>query len=411
MKSLIINDKKINSLDEFLGLFKRTEIQDISSPLCYDIINRHVDGLIAAFLQDHGRHDLAEKVCIINSDYNDDEIMKQLYSVFTDKGDVSFNINSCYQVLEPSIEDDKVIVRIKILKKITAEIEIGVKQNDRIKKELLKLGEYNINEEKQFVFPIDKKQTVVILINNEIYKIIKPNTIFAFSVSRTNKVGFSKGNLQYQAWSKKWCFAEHQWDVIGGENDCISPRYYGWIDLFGWGTGNNPTRSSTSGNDYRGFADWGKNTISKGYGKKWFTLTKDEWEYVFYERNTSSGFRYVKAMVNGVNGVILFPDNWNSSNYNLNNINKSDVSFNSNRISESVWNSKFEANGAVFLPTGGYRSGTYVYGVGSYGLYWTATQGHGDGAYAVYFCGSGLSADYWNSRYLGQSVRLVCSAE
>ena len=403
--------KKINSLDEFLGLFKRTEIQDISSPLCYDIINRHVDGLIAAFLQDHGRHDLAEKVCIINSDYNDDEIMKQLYSVFTDKGDVSFNINSCYQVLESSVEDDKAIVKIKILKKITAEVEIGVRQNDKIKKELLKLGEYKINEEKQFVFSIDKKQQVVIIINNEIYKIIKPNTIFAFSVSPTKKVYFSKGNLQYQASTRSWRFAEHQWDVIGGGNVCISPVSLGWIDLFGWGTGDNPTQSSTDGYDYSHFAEWGKNNISKGCGKKWFTLTKDEWWYVLFWRHTKSGILCAKATVNGVNGVILFPDNWNSSNYNLKNINKSAVSFNSNLISESVWNTKFEANGAVFLPAAGYRTRTYVYDVGSYGFYWTATDGHSIGAYAVFFGDSDLESNLWNGRDYGRSVRLVCSAE
>ena len=47
---------------------------------------------------------------------------------------------------------------------------------------------------------------------------------------------FSKGNLQYQASTKTWRFAENQYDIIGEGNENISYRYSGWIDLFGWGT-------------------------------------------------------------------------------------------------------------------------------------------------------------------------------
>ena len=43
-----------------------------------------------------------------------------------------------------------------------------------------------------------------------------------FSVSDNKKVSFSKGNLQYQASTNTWRFAEQQY-------------LYG--DLFGWGTG------------------------------------------------------------------------------------------------------------------------------------------------------------------------------
>ncbi|MBQ3843521.1 MAG: PEGA domain-containing protein [Bacteroidales bacterium] len=232
-----------------------------------------------------------------------------------------------------------------------------------------------------------------------------------FSVSSNNKVCFAKGNLQYQASTKTWRFAEHQWDMIGDANKNISSSYSGWIDLFGWGTGNNPTKSSTSSSDYSTFTDWGNNTISNGGGKSWFTLTKDEWVYVFDKRSTSSGIRYAKAIVNGVNGVILLPDNWSSSNYSLSNTNKKDAGFSSNRISQSDWTNKFEANGAVFLPAAGWRSGTYVGNVGSYGNYWSASYGDSDYAYYVYFSESNLDADYWYYRGGGRSVRLVWSAE
>ena len=204
----------------------------------------------------------------------------------------------------------------------------------------------------------------------------------------------------------------------------MSSSYSGWIDLFGWGTSGyndkNPWMTSTTSTDYgngkRDIAgtnyDWGvNNTNSNDGGCSWRTLTRDEWVYVFNTRSTNSGIRYVKATVNGVNGVILLPDNWNSSNYSLIKTNNRGASFDSNKISQTDWQNKFEANGAVFLPAAGYRRGTDVYGVGSYGYYWSASYGGSDGAYSVRFYDGSLDADLWDFRTDGRSVRLVCSAE
>ena len=245
-----------------------------------------------------------------------------------------------------------------------------------------------------------------------------------FSVASNRKVNFSKGNLQYQASTKTWRFAEHQWDIIGDANKNISSSYIGWIDLFGWGTsgynGKNPWMTSITSTDYgngkRDIAgtnyDWGvNNSISNGGGKSWRTLTKDEWVYVFNTRSTSSGIRYAKATVNGVNGVILLPDNWSTSNYGLSNTNKDDASFSSNRISQTDWQNKFEANGAVFLPAAGWRRGPNVYYVGSGGYYWSASYYGSNGARDVWFHGDDLTPDDWSYRKGGQSVRLVCPAE
>ena len=51
-----------------------------------------------------------------------------------------------------------------------------------------------------------------------------------------DQVRFSQGNLQYQASTNTWRFAENQWDYVGADNSNISSEYDGWIDLFGWGT-------------------------------------------------------------------------------------------------------------------------------------------------------------------------------
>ena len=55
-----------------------------------------------------------------------------------------------------------------------------------------------------------------------------------FSVAADEQVFFSQGNLQYQASTDTWRFAENQYDMVGADNKNISATYTGWIDLFGW---------------------------------------------------------------------------------------------------------------------------------------------------------------------------------
>ena len=174
-----------------------------------------------------------------------------------------------------------------------------------------------------------------------------------YSISSAKKVIFSQGNLQYQASTNTWRFAENQWDYVGStivvedepggtisgsSNHLVSPTYEGWIDLFGWGTSNynhgavcyQPYSVSTNEADYyaygsatynlnaqTGKADWGYNKISNGGNieNSWRTLTNNEWNYVFNNRSTSSGIRYAKAIVNDINGVILLPDDWSTYYY------------------------------------------------------------------------------------------------
>ena len=58
------------------------------------------------------------------------------------------------------------------------------------------------------------------------------NGLFTIN-SSGDQVYFSQGNLQYQASTDTWRFAENQYDIIGNANSNISPTYDGWIDLFG----------------------------------------------------------------------------------------------------------------------------------------------------------------------------------
>ena len=255
-----------------------------------------------------------------------------------------------------------------------------------------------------------------------------------FSVSSSQKVYFSQGNLQYRASDGRWRFAEHQYDYIGESNSSISSTYSNYIDLFGWGTSGwnsgancyQPWSTSTSYSDYYpggsytntltgsyANADWGVyNAIYNGGNQagQWRTLTggsSGEWYYVFNTRNTSSGIRYAKAQVAGVNGVILLPDDWSTSTYSLSSTNNTGASFSSNVISASQW-ATLEDAGAVFLPAAGKRYGTSFDYIGSFGQYWSASYYNSYYSYIVSFYGGNLYAGNYNaSRYSGFSVRLV----
>lgn len=248
-----------------------------------------------------------------------------------------------------------------------------------------------------------------------------------------DQVYFSQGNLQYQASTNTWKFAENQYDYVGSDNSNISSTYDGWIDLFGWGTsGYNHgancyqpwsisrfydnyyaySDSYYNLNDQTGQADWGYNPISNGCNQpnQWRTLTNYEWWFLLYQRTTTSGIRYVKACVNGVNGVILLPDDWSTDIYSLSNTNNNEASFNSNVISASQWTT-LENAGAVFLSAAGNRDGTLTNNIGSNGNYWSASNYYGSGsACCMDFNASHLYTTQ-NYRYCGFSVRVVCPAE
>ena len=250
----------------------------------------------------------------------------------------------------------------------------------------------------------------------------------SFSVSATQQVHFSQGNLQYQASTNTWRFAEHQYDYVGtqtadgngyyggnvsgSDNRNISSTYSGWIDLFGWGTGSNPTLTSVDG-DYGAFVDWGCNPISNGgnTANRWRTLTQAEWEYLLNERPNASS-KFAIGNINGVGGLILLPDSWTlpsecsfTSGYATYDGNI-DIDWTHNSYTLAQW-AQMEAAGAVFLPAAGNRYGTNVYDVGLGVNYWSSTPVNKLSAYIMNLVSSGLSATNCNSRKFGYSVRPV----
>jgi hypothetical protein len=273
-----------------------------------------------------------------------------------------------------------------------------------------------------------------------------------------DQVYFSKGNLQYQASTNTWRFADNQWDYVGGvdygtgvefgtvyeqdekcNNSLISPSYNGWIDLFGWGTsgwnsGNTYYQPWSSAGyqesnqgelygplgehnligDYN-YCDWGVyDAISNGGNQAglWRTLTIEEWDYLFHLRYTTSNIRFVKADIAGVNGVILLPDDWNSTIYTLYETDNGDADYNCNVIDISTWTDVFEANNAIFLPAAGYRDKTSVDYINTQSVYWSTSYGNSN-----YACNVGFYKSFYYIgndiflRYFGLSVRLVQDAK
>ena len=157
-------------------------------------------------------------------------------------------------------------------------------------------------------------------------------------------------------------------------------------------------------------SDWGYyNPISNGGNQshKWRTLTRQEWHYILFTRNTPSNIHFAKAVVNEVNGVILLPDCWSTSFFVLNDPDVRNVSFSCNVISSNQWYT-MENYGAVFLPAAGSRMASSLSNILLGGDYSSASFSNSDSGSAFGLGFSGLNIDTGNcKRYYGISVRLV----
>ena len=273
--------------------------------------------------------------------------------------------------------------------------------------------------------------------DNNITKEVLIGTINGlYSVSETNRVYFSQGNLRYHIEQNIWRFADTQYDIVGFENNRIGFEEVGWIDLFGWGTsGYNDVMPYLSVQDYTKYAnvpsiaetnyDWGVyNKISNGGNEVglWRTLTADEWMYLFFSRDNADSL-FAFAVVNSVKGLILLPDEWHQPEgidffpsttkglmaegkyfWNM-----ASDNYEHNTYTKDQW-AKMEEAGAVFLPAAGYRKGVEVEEFNEYGAYWTASGRIDNFAYRTIFYSSILSPGGSNiTYYYGYSVRLVLS--
>ena len=196
-----------------------------------------------------------------------------------------------------------------------------------------------------------------------------------FSVSKYDKVNFSRGNLLYNPALDIWKFTEMQHDWYNQDNT-IAATDSVWMDLFTWGcTGYKFTPLIDKAYYFYSYEqagiipenfDWGVFCPIRNGGNQrnqWRTLTREEWIYVINERNDADKLR-ANAIVNDIKGFILFPD---TSTIAINNPN---ILVSGQSYSIDRWQI-LEKQGCIFFPNDNYWTSTPSFRYVQYG-----TQGY-----------------------------------
>ena len=283
-----------------------------------------------------------------------------------------------------------------------------------------------------------------------------------FSVAADKHVIFSQGNLQYQASSNTWRFAEEQYEKISttgythngvvtasgnATEEASRSTQSAWIDLFGWGTSG---WSESGANLYEPWSslgganansleylaggatadliganaesDWAYHNVIINGGMDnagpsahvWQLLTSEEWDYLFHSRiNASEKFGF--GVLLGVNGLFLLPDSWSWTSFAGTEFDESKwtpgagVNYATSNVitDKDVW-TEMERAGVVFLPTTAYRNGVGLTAF-AYGYYWSSTANtRYSSYYFTFYCSSNSTLSITNGqKYRGHAVRPV----
>ena len=242
------------------------------------------------------------------------------------------------------------------------------------------------------------------------------------------KVQFSKGNLWYgkvgDASEATFNFEANQYDTTPSSiGDCRDNNHISHCMWCADATNAMALKyeDGWNGMDKSFFA--AEDFMVNGYSG-WSVLTggdNGEWSYLLNSRNTTydSNRRYAAVKVNGMAGLLIFPDDFSS--WPSKDAGTEPQTFNT--YSEN-WNGKnysaaefavLQNNGCVFLPAAGYRNGNFgsavVDFVGDIGYYWSASPLDGSLAYDLDFLSVTVRPDYNDARNMAQSVRLVTECQ
>jgi len=233
-------------------------------------------------------------------------------------------------------------------------------------------------------------------------------------------VQFSKANLEYMPARQTYFFAAHQMFAQTELNRWISETDLDFEDLFGWGTGNDPIKTSSNDTDYPSFKDWGQNAILNSTYEPgtWRTMTKAEWDYLLNKRQNAAQKRAVGQIDMGKYasffGMFLLPDEFEMPQGLEMDMDAQEWTVNTYDVATLL---RLEKAGVVFLPAGGFRTGLNIHDIdiggtdrADHGYYWTTTDYELYDAEMVYIDKVGPSFQV-RPRSNGMSVRLVKDAE
>lgn len=204
---------------------------------------------------------------------------------------------------------------------------------------------------------------------------------------------FAPGNLQahiIEAGEKltvRWGFAAWQGEYLGVKSCNVKPAEGKTADLFGWaaagsqaaeafgiGFHEEPAYYGSSRSDV--LQDWGPLL-----GAEWRTLSDSEWQFLLKKRSCSriggvEDARHSRARVDGVRGLILFPDEfeWPSEVPLPRGINQTgSYNYADTSYDAEQWQA-LESLGCVFLPAAGHNPAKGDPGYGNTGAYFSSSS-------------------------------------
>ena len=194
-----------------------------------------------------------------------------------------------------------------------------------------------------------------------------------FSIGEDKRVFFSSGNLQYRPLDGAWRLAPQQYHTcfVGWLEylDSVGENYADWMgedkwtDLFlvgMWIEGGFPNVMSGEYADYTLPLDEnGEINAPCAYGAQWMVLSCAEWDYLM-EKRPDAEHKRGGAVVDGVSGWIVLPDDWVAPDGLTFVPDYEEVDTNEdipNQYTTDEW-AAMEAVGAVFLPNTGLFMGT-----------------------------------------------------
>lgn len=240
-----------------------------------------------------------------------------------------------------------------------------------------------------------------------------------FSVSATKRVYISSANLMFDMVDEKFKLMEHAYDLCEEEGEHVGPDYSNRvrqistnpekarISFFGWATaGSMRTHVITTYDDLEDYIcgtpgagemdpyyDWGNNIlysyndVAIGGRNTWRAMSKDEWRYLFIDRENAAqkyGVANITTTGNGVCGMVLLPEDWTLPSGCSFTPGLGLSVYHANTYTIAQWEA-MEASGAIFLPASGLRDGETIDLTNEWGLYWTTTAATDYSAYYLAF--------------------------